>query len=47
MNAMDYWAIFMENGAPEAYLSYIHALKTEGKHVPDHTWPGDSGHGLQ
>ena len=35
MNAKDYWSVFLETGAPEAYLLYSAALKTEGKHVPD------------
>ena len=47
MNAMDYWRIFMETGAPEAYISYAQALKTEEKHVSDDPWPGSSGYGLQ
>ena len=47
MNAKDYWSIFIETGAPEAYLSYIRALKMEEDHVPDHTGLGASGHGLQ
>lgn len=37
MNAKDYWTVFLETGAPEAYLLYSAALKTEGKHVPDHS----------
>lgn len=47
MNAMDYWKIFMETGAPEAYLSYAKALKMEEDHVFDHARPGAPGHGLQ
>ncbi len=47
MNAMDYWKIFMETGAPEAYLSYTKLLQMEGDHVSDDPWPGSSGHGLQ
>ena len=47
MNARDYWMIFMETGAPEAYLSYTRALKTEEAHVSDDPWPGPAGHGLQ
>ena len=39
MNAADYWSLFLETGAPEAYLSYSVAMKTEGKNVSD-----DSGH---
>ena len=46
MKANDYWQLFMETGAPEAYLIYK-AMKTEGKDVSDH--PGDrpESHGLQ
>ena len=47
MNAKDYWSIFLETGAPEAYLSYTKALKMEGNHVSDDPWPGSAGHGLQ
>jgi len=47
MNARDYWTIFMETGAPEAYLSYTRALKMEDSHVSDDPWPDSSGHGLQ
>lgn len=35
MNAEDYWNVFLETGAPEAYLLYSAAAKTEGKHVSD------------
>ena len=47
MNAMDYWNIFVETGAPEAYLSYTLALKMEERYVSDDAWPGSAGHGLQ
>ena len=47
MRAKDYWDIFMETGAPEAYVSYTRALKMEEAHVSDDSWPGTSGHGLQ
>ena len=33
MNAMDYWQLFLETGAPEAYLMYSNALKMEETHV--------------
>lgn len=35
MDSIDYWHLFMETGAPEAYLSYAAALKQEGNHVSD------------
>lgn len=47
MNAQDYWSIFLETGAPEAYLLYTRALKLEEKHVFDDTGTGSSRHGLQ
>lgn len=47
MNAQDFWNIFLETGAPEAYLLYTKALKMEGRHVFDNTGIGSSGHGLQ
>ncbi len=47
MTARDYWKIFMETGAPEAYLSYTHALRMEGNHVSDDPSSGAPGHGLQ
>ena len=47
MNAMDYWKIFLETGAPEAYLSYTKLRMTEGNHVSNDPWPGSAGHGLQ
>ena len=47
MNARDYWNLFMDTGAPEAYLSYTIAKKREENHVSDDPWPGSAGHGLQ
>lgn len=47
MNAKDYWQIFLETGAPEAYLLYSRALKMEAVHVPDNAGFGASNHGLQ
>ena len=35
MNSKDYWQLFMETGAPEAYLMYTSQLKTEEQHVFD------------
>lgn len=43
MNSADYWSVFLETGAPEAYLLYSAALKSEGNHVSDH--PGDCASG--
>lgn len=39
MKATDYWQLFLETGAPEAYLLYSKQLKSEAQHVYD-----DSGH---
>lgn len=47
MNAADYWNIFMDTGAPEAYLAYTKALKMEENHVFDDARTGPAGHGLQ
>ena len=47
MNAMDYWHIFLETGAPEMYLLYSKALKMEATNVSDHEGTGAAGHGLQ
>jgi len=47
MNARDYWNIFMETGAPEAYLSYTRLMQMEEKHVPDDQRTGPAGNGLQ
>ena len=47
MNAAEYWNIFMETGAPEAYIAYVNALKMEENHVFDDTGIGTAGHGLQ
>lgn len=35
MNAKDYWQLFLETGAPEAYLMYTKQLKSEEHHVLD------------
>ncbi len=34
MNKFDYWQLFLETGAPEAYLIYK-AMQTEDKDVSD------------
>ena len=47
MRAKDYWQIFLETGAPEAYLMYTYALKLEAIHVPDDPGVGAAYHGLQ
>lgn len=47
MNAVDYWQLFLETGAPEAYLMYTKMQKTEGSHVHDHPGHRPESHGLQ
>lgn len=47
MRAQDYWNLFLETGAPEAYLSYSRALKMEETYVSDDAGSGSSGYRLQ
>ena len=47
MKSTDYWQIFLETGAPEAYLAYTRALKMEENYVPEDTGFGIAGHRLQ
>lgn len=47
MNASNYWQLFLETGAPEMYLLYQQARKTEDNHVSDHPGRGTACHGLQ
>ena len=42
-----YWSLFLETGAPEAYLMYTRALKSEAIHVSEDTGAGSAGYGLQ
>ena len=35
MNSMDCWKLFLETGAPEAYLMYSMKLKSEANYVYD------------
>ena len=46
MNAKDYWILFRDTGAPEAYLAYKNALKMEDDHVFDHQGTGPESNGL-
>ena len=39
MKSTDYWQLFLETGAPEAYLMYSKMLKSEANYVYD-----DSGY---
>ena len=47
MNAMEYWQLFLETGAPEAYLMYSKQLKSEATHVFDDPGHRPESHGLQ
>ena len=47
MNARDYWFLFLETGAPEAYLSYTRQLKMEESNVLDHSGYRPAGYRLQ
>ena len=47
MKAKDYWQLFLETGAPELYMMYTQAHKSEEIHVPEHSGAGAAGHGLQ
>ena len=47
MKAADYWQLFLETGAPEAYLMYSKQLKSEGSHVFDDPGYRPESHGLQ
>ncbi len=47
MNAMEYWQLFLETGAPEAYLMYSKQQKSENSHVYDDTGRRPAGYGLQ
>lgn len=47
MNAQNYWQMFLETGAPEMYLLYNEARKTEAKHVSDNSSAGVACNGLQ
>jgi len=47
MNARDYWNLFMETGAPEAYLMYSKQLKMEETNVFDDSGYRTQGYGLQ
>lgn len=47
MNAQDYWQLFLETGAPEAYLMYSRQMKTEAHYVYDDSGSGPADNGLQ
>ena len=47
MEAKDYWQLFLETGAPEAYLLYSRQVKSEAQYVLDHSRHRPEGDGLQ
>lgn len=47
MNARDYWELFLDTGAPEAYLLYHKAMRMETEDVSDHPGTGSARIGLQ
>lgn len=47
MNAAEYWQLFLETGAPEAYLLYTKQLKSEVRRVSDTPGNCPAGNGLQ
>lgn len=47
MNAMDYWHLFLETGAPELYLLYSSARNQEEPHVSDGPGHRPESNGLQ
>ena len=47
MEARDYWQLFLETGAPEAYLLYSRQVKSEEQYVLDHSRHRPEGDGLQ
>ena len=46
MRSQDYWQMFLETGAPELYLLFNNARKTENSHVFNDPGPGTPGHSL-
>lgn len=47
MNSADYWRLFLDTGAPEAYLMYSAAMKSEGNHVSDNSGNCPQSDGLR
>ena len=47
MNAIDYWHLFLETGAPEMYLLYSNAKSKEKPYVSDDPGHRPAGNGLQ
>lgn len=47
MDAQEYWQLFLETGAPEVYMMYTRALKSEGNYVSEYLSPGPENQQLQ
>jgi len=47
MRSSDFWYIFTQTGAPEAYMLFRRAQKMEAENVSENQWSGSSGDGLQ
>ena len=47
MKSMDYWRLFVETGAPEMYLLYTSAKRTEDVYVSDGSGVGPESSSLQ
>ena len=47
MEARDYWQLFLETGAPEAYLLYSRQVRSEAQYVLDHSGHCPESYGLQ
>ena len=47
MEAKEYWQLFLETGAPEAYLLYSKQVKSEAQNVLDHSGHRPAGDRLQ
>lgn len=47
MQAQDYWQLFWETGAPEAYLLYSRQVKSEAQYVLEHSGHRPQSYGLQ
>jgi len=47
MHSKDYWQLFLETGAPEAYLMYSNQRKSEANYVYDDPGYRSEGNGLQ
>jgi len=47
MNAQDYWTLFLDTGAPEIYLLYNSARKTEVSYALEGSGVGPESHPIQ